>query len=105
MKAIFCPKCHDIVLLTYKDRKCRCGDVHGKYLNNSTAITNGKGIALAIGNGAFDTALFKMLSVKEEHNRAWYVDNCKISHVWFRPHTGPGNPHSFVKEENESNYS
>lgn len=56
MKLLLCPKCFDIFKLDYEKRSCKCGEVTGRYLNEIDAITNGKGISLAIGSGSIANA-------------------------------------------------
>ena len=94
MKAIYCPKCTDIVLLTYEDRSCRCGECRGRYVNNRDAETNGNGLAMGLGFGDFERGVSNIMSAPQSEDRKFYQDNCRLEYVWFRPNFGPGNPHT-----------
>ena len=101
MKLLFCSNCNDIFNLNHKEKRCGCGKVSGKYIDNINAVTNGKGYSLAIGNGSFDIALNSSILYtkgKEKINREFYLDNCKFT-AWCRPNEGSGNPHMKVEEE------
>jgi len=94
MKLLYCSMCGDIFNLTHIDKKCSCGCVSGKYIDETHAITNGGGISLAIGNESFVDALIKLyIYRKEDENRDFYIKNCNIS-CWCRPNCGTGNPHT-----------
>src|SRR5690242_14469189 len=100
MKLLYCPDCHSVFNLDYHLKACECGKTKGKYDDNVEATVNGHGYSLAIGNGAFQNALMNLRhSGHASHDRSWYVDNCKVTHVWLRPHCGTGNPHVTVKED------
>ena len=100
MKLLYCPICLDIFNLNFEEKKCSCGEVSGKYIDRSNAITNGKGFSLAIGNGSFDIALNSSILSGGEKDRAYYLELCRMI-CWFRPNEGPGNPHTKVEENNE----
>ena len=102
MKLLFCDKCCDIFKLDEEPRKCKCGEVTGRYLDNRYAVTNGKGFSIAIGNGSLMNAIIKMVKLELDHDdndRQDFIKNCKISHAWLRPNSGPGNPHITVMED------
>lgn len=101
MKAIYCPYCIDIVVLTYEMRSCRCGKCKGKYVDPLNAETNGEGIAMALGLGDFEGAMARLSNAHKDLDRDWYKDNCRLNYVWFRPHFGPGNPHTRPMEGEE----
>ena len=98
MKVLYCPDCHDLVILVDVLRTCRCKKVQGRYINDTYAETNGEGIAMAFGTGDFNTAVMAILQAPQTHNRKWYQDNCRLKWVWMRPSTGPGNPHTRVEK-------
>jgi len=109
MKLLFCEKCWDIFKLDIdKERSCKCGYVTGKYINDYEAITNGKGISIAIGNGSLINAIRDYKKIEKlipkfcEVNitgRKIFIDKARISHAWVRPNEGPGNPHTKVINE------
>ena len=99
MKALYCPKCHDIVLLVFDLRTCRCGEVKGYYRNERYAVTNGRGIAMVFGTGDFEDALIRLANTDTTFNREFYQEHCRLNWVWVRPHTGDGNPHTTVEED------
>ena len=100
MKGIYCPGCHDIVLLAlHEERTCRCGACKGLYVSRQEAITNGEGIALAIGNGSLETAITRLTHTGDIEDRDYYRDNTNIQKCWVRPHEGPGNPHTTVRHD------
>jgi hypothetical protein len=43
MKLLFCNKCHDVFRLDRDARKCHCGAVGGKYVNDLNAEYYGMG--------------------------------------------------------------
>lgn len=57
MKLIYCCKCHDVVSLFFETRRCRCGDVYGKYTDNRNAIVSTRAIPLGIYNNSLVTAV------------------------------------------------
>lgn len=94
MKAIYCPNCIDIVLFTYEMRSCRCGKCKGRYIDRRNAESNGEGVAMALGLGDFERGLTSVSQAPPNLDRDWYQNNCRLEYVWFRPHTGLGNPHT-----------
>jgi hypothetical protein len=108
LKLLFCWNCQDIFKLDLEPRECKCGLVTGKYIDNRHAITNGKGISIAIGNGALEDAIRKSIAdskypgagSKQVDERKYHSKLGNIKHAWVRPNEGPGNPHQkVVKEE------
>ena len=100
MKLLFCYYCHDVFKLDQDERTCKCGQVTGRYIDNTYAETNGKGISLAIGNGSLMSAIHNMAIIKNEDlDRNDFIENCKIEYAWVRPNEGNGNPHTHVKKE------
>ena len=89
MKLLFCPKCYDVFKLDYELRSCRCGFCKGKYEDHLNAITNGKGICLAIANPDLDDARKFLLK-----GRDVFIVRC-----WARQHEGINNPHTKIKED------
>lgn len=101
MKLLYCYDCGDIFNLQRYEKECRCGMVKGGYINSSDAITNGKGVSIAIGNGSFQSALYELYKIGDELNRDDYIKMCRVDYCWVRPHEGSGNPHSKVEGEDE----
>ena len=110
MKLILCPACWDVFKLAVgKLRKCECGRCTGRYLDDGhRAEVNGKGISIAIGNGALEKAIYRMKAVKKEAARKGtkvdkdtFIEHSLISHAWVRPNTGSGNPRQSVVEDLE----
>ena len=95
MKLLFCPKCHDMFKLTHKHKSCECGEVTGNYINNTNAVTNGKGISVAIGNGSLKNAYYKLKFCGDEQSRDFYISSCRVI-CWVRPNEGSGNFHTKV---------
>ncbi len=98
MKLLLCPKCSDIFKLDCEKRSCKCGEVTGQYLNKIDAITNGKGISLAIGSGSIANAITKLQWLEDKEDRRTYVNENPVI-CWVRPNSGSGNPHTKVVEE------
>ena len=96
MKLLFCPKCDDMFKLTYKHKSCECGEVTGNYIDNTNAVTNGKGISVAIGNGSFIDAYNKLKFCGDKEERDFYINSCRIV-CWIRPNEGSGNFHTKIK--------
>ena len=97
MKLLLCPRCQDIFKLAYSTRQCACGLVAGRYNEDGhTAVSNGKGISLALDNNYIIDAIFEMQDIKD----AGYSDYYERARIpfWVRPNEGPGNPHSTVSE-------
>ncbi len=95
MKLILCGDCFDVFKLSLELRSCHCGKCVGRYDDDgSHSVTNGKGFALAIGNGSlFQAAVFGRshfpTDIAGDGNRVTFL-------AWTRPHDGPKNPHSRV---------
>ena len=86
MKLIFCPDCSDVFKLAHETRTCACGKCRAKYINHSKAVTNGKGVCLAISNPSLVEACFT-LSPKARVE------------CWVRPHTGENNPNTSIDRD------
>lgn len=99
MKLLYCRECGDIFNLSFELKSCSCGKVRGLYVDDLRAKVNGGGISLAIGNGSFGKARYKFLVGDQEKDKIWYIDNCRVENVWFRPREGPGNPHTTIDKE------
>ncbi len=100
MKWLFCEMCGSGFTLGYELKSCDCGSAKGKYINQSEAVTNGKGVCVAIGNGSFFNAMDRVNATKpNEYNREEYQHIGKIEYAWVRPHEGSGNPHCTVHPE------
>ena len=98
MKLLFCEECYDVFKLDFRYRRCECGAVSGKYVNNTQAEVNGNGFSLAIGNGSLTNAIRKLLAQDTVTDRNSYIVNNAVI-CWVRPHEGPGNPHTTIKED------
>jgi hypothetical protein len=109
MKLLYCDVCDDIFNLTgTRVKTCHCGRVKGVYINHSEAITNGKGHSLAIGNGSFMSALYKKIQMKStgvDYDRKDYLEQCRVEYCWIRPNEGNGNPHQFVRKEDDEDFT
>lgn len=58
MKLFYCPKCHDIITLTFHLRYCGCGECSGMYKKDGLhARVSKKAIPLMFGNTTFYEAL------------------------------------------------
>jgi hypothetical protein len=91
MKLLYCHKCGDVFQLRlHVERSCECGEVTGRYIDRTNAVTNGKGASLAIGNGSLHDALTLVANMSSE--RAFYPVMC-----WARPNEGPANPHTKIE--------
>jgi hypothetical protein len=103
MKLLYCEQCGDIFNLKVgKLKSCACGNVKGLYVDNWYAVTNGRGHAIAIGNGSFRQALYKkhyMEAEGKDYDRETYLNDCRVEYCWIRPNDGEGNPHSSVEED------
>ena len=102
MKLLFCPECGAMFSLRIGITKtCDCGRVSGQYNDRCQAEVNGKGIAVAIGNGSLHDAIYRMQQSKHMHyaDRDHFKDSCRVEYCWVRPHEGPGNPHTTVAKQ------
>ena len=92
MKLIFCKNCWDVFKLTVGElRACGCGRCVGQYDDNRhTAVTNGEGYALAIGNGS----LLDAIRGEKYPYRDYY--GYRTVMCWVRDHDGETNPNSRV---------
>lgn len=90
MKLLFCLRCQDLFKLAFEERSCKCGEVKGKYINMRDAVTNGKGVSLAISNPSLIKTVMKM-SDKDCINSNQIL-------CWCRPNEGEENPHTKVVE-------
>lgn len=99
MKLLFCHKCEDVFRLVIgKMRSCECGAIKGRYINNSEAEVSKDAVSIAIGNGSFQTAMWRMLTEKGTYTREqWQAKGGIIA--WVRPNDGPGNPHTTIIKE------
>lgn len=102
MKLLFCAKCSDIIKLSTKGiRYCECGFVSGFYEDEYKAVVNGGGFSLAIDNNTFIRALNNFRRT-EEAKKHISSNTCTFK-IWIRPHEGPGNPNSRVRENLNGN--
>ncbi len=102
MKLLFCETCWDVFKLDEGNpRSCKCGEVTGHYVDRSRAVTNGKGISIAIGNGSLMQAIVKMHEIhadsKNKAGRGVYLYQSNIHFAWVRPNEGPGNPRTTIE--------
>lgn len=98
MKLVYCPECQDAFKLGQHLKSCECGLVCGQYDPDMvTAVTNGKGVSLAIGNGSLMTAIHGLSQMDQDEapRRQYYQPTAptRITHAWVRPNDGVGNPH------------
>lgn len=110
MKLIQCLKCQDIFNLNYKEKSCTCGEVNGRYTDDSHAEVSGVHMAVAIGNGSYRNAF----NAAPDETSDWRYDGRleKVSALfkqlnalvptmfmgWVRMPDGPTNSHSKIKE-------
>jgi len=86
-------------------RQCSCGDIKGRYLDNTFSEVSQNAVSLAIGNGSLFDAVADMRAYQSKTSdtaeREEYYQKGKglISHAWVRPNTGLGNPHCKIIEE------
>lgn len=97
MKLIFCDACYDVFKLSLELRSCECGKCRGRYDDNhATAVTNGEGYALAIGNGSLQKALMGRAQFEYTSTHHGYEIPLTTFLAWVRPHDGDQNPRSRV---------
>ncbi len=54
MKLLFCPHCTDVFNLVLEvEKKCRCGQVKGKYIDKTNVVYSGEPILLGFRNSQF----------------------------------------------------
>ena len=68
-----------------------CGHAKGIYTDNLNAEVTG-GIAVAIGNGSFQRAIFSLYNAEDIGRDEW-IERSKFL-AWVRPNSGSGNPHT-----------
>lgn len=101
MKLLYCPRCQSVFSLHLHLRSCECGLVKGRYEPNGvTAVVNGEGYSLAMGNGSFNMALAMSHEMKEDFRDGdvWARHPTSII-AWARPHEGPANPRTRVDKD------
>ena len=59
MKLFYCAACEDIVMLTFRERTCRCKRSSGAYVNRINAWVSGSAIPLGINNMDFQEAIMR----------------------------------------------
>lgn len=103
MKLLLCEDCWDVFKLSSVTRKCFCGRVYGRYIDNEKAEVSSTAISLALGNGSLLDAIGRMRLFqelfKDTADREFYIELAKIDYAWVRPNTGPGNPHTQIIQE------
>lgn len=105
MKLVLCEDCWDVFKLDYEMRKCKCGQVKGRYLDNTYAEVSENAVSIAIGNGALQMAIqdaYSNLKYSEgKANRRSYHEPGRglIKYAWVRPNSGAGNPHTKIIKE------
>lgn len=96
MKLIMCENCRDIFNLSFNMKKCSCGKVFGRYVNNRDAEISEDSLSIAIGNGSLRMAI-QSLRENSDFSR---VDReeaqvlGKIHYAWVRGNSGISNPHT-----------
>lgn len=99
MKLLICTRCQDVFKLNYHLKSCDCGHTKGRYESDgSTAVVNGNGISLALGNGDVARAIYSLPTMGDVERNAYYAEEAptRIRYAWVRPHTGLGNPHTRI---------
>jgi predicted nucleic acid-binding Zn-ribbon protein len=58
MKLLFCTNCRDVFNLRSEEKRCGCGNVKGRYVNDNDAIYSGDtAIALGFSNTSLNVAV------------------------------------------------
>ena len=102
MKLLLCDRCNDVFKLrTNVLRRCACGRVCGKYDEDGvTAVVNGYGYSLALGNGSVYRAIHSLHKMDDRTTprEAYYASEAptRIGYAWVRYHTGPGKQHTRI---------
>jgi hypothetical protein len=95
MKVIYCKKCTDLFKLTSKKlRKCRCGNVSGRYRKDREhAEVSEAAVSIKIPNGSIEKAIRKMERLLKDKPKSKDEDYEVYSPIpaWVRPNFGPGN--------------
>lgn len=101
MKLIACQKCSDLVMLVNEHtRKCFCGEVAGKYLDDDiTAVVNSEALVVGIDNYGFRLA--KILAIKA-YNHLERIDHFFTG--WVPNHPGEVIVVETIDEVTEYNY-
>lgn len=100
MKLILCEKCWDVVKLSTSGmRFCECGNVYGRYINNSEAEVSKSAVSIALGNGAVYNAILAMREIEKGKSRDYYIRHSPIEAAWVRPNSGDGNPHTKICQD------
>jgi len=90
MKLLFCPECSDVIKLDLGyTRECHCGLCRGKYIDDTHAVTNGKGLCIAMANP----------DISQAYAKVHFDGTVMPIRCWARPNTGLANPHTKVEEE------
>ena len=103
MKLLFCDECGSVFSLAInRIKRCDCGRVAGKYVNNRFAVTNGKGVAIGMGTGSLRDAMISKRRMERDNSNGYsrkrYQESCSVI-TWCRPHEGIANPHTKVSED------
>lgn len=86
MKLLLCLNCSDVIKLDLEERKCKCGETKGKYLDNINAVYSGEtAIRLGIDNRSLSLSLL--------------LENKGKRGVRFESFLIPENCDTFVKEK------
>ena len=106
MKLLMCTTCTSIFNLSRKLKSCECGEVRGMYeQDGSHAVTNGKGVTLAFGNGSVLSAVQAATAPGELPDwrdnpawREWYANRPgkNLFLAWARKADGASNPNSSI---------
>ena len=110
MKLVHCLACGDMFNLRANEKSCTCGEVKGRYTDDSHAEVSGVHMAIAIGNGSYRNAFHAAPTEQSD----WRYDGRleKVSALfkqvnelvptmfmgWARMPDGPTNSHSKIKE-------
>src|SRR3990167_795681 len=104
MKLLFCESCGDLFNLRRELKKCSCGKVAGRYINDTYAQITKDSISIGIGSGSFRKAIYEMnqhfstTNGKAPRESYYQAGKGKIEYAWIRPNNGKGNPHCEIVE-------
>lgn len=88
-------------LVVFEPRSCRCGYVRGHLQDNSLAWVNGKGLSLCIDNRSLVESGNKLPKLGQNESPEYYAEQVPLE-CYVRPHAGPGNPRSKIRQNLDS---
>ena len=74
MKLVLCLHCHDVFKLARQDRRCDCGEAHGRYVDDVNAVYGGaSAVPLGFDNDALTEAVDRQPEQGEGREFAAFV--------------------------------